>query len=294
MNSDNCFVGAILGARRSGKTTLASDLLLGLWRYRFSMVVVVSRTIPMQADFWKHVAGTGVLLIQEFDMSVLEKLKDYMSENQEQGEVLILLDDIGREAAHWARRIRSKQGTEDVLTYLAYASRHYNISCLYLSQDLTQISCGSRKNFDFIICLEASIRDQELIYIDLLANMFPGDCKAFKKYYRAHTGDFRYFLVYKERGRYLLWPEASHAQTHNQSRGVRPAESATPVCQTQRADASGAASDGEADQESDNEADPSEQRDPYGSSAADGARGWAASGSSGWSDGPASPLAARE
>ena len=44
------FVGAIVGARRSGKTSLALDLLLSVWRYRFDMIVIMSRTITLQED----------------------------------------------------------------------------------------------------------------------------------------------------------------------------------------------------------------------------------------------------
>jgi hypothetical protein len=60
--SDQSFVGAILGARRSGKTSLATDMLRGLWTYRFDMVIILSRTIPLQLEFlathrWHRYAG---------------------------------------------------------------------------------------------------------------------------------------------------------------------------------------------------------------------------------------------
>ena len=72
--------------------------------------------------------------------------------------------DIGQE---WYR---------DVLTHFAYASRHYGISLLYLTQDLTQLATGYRKNFDFVICLEAPIQDQNLMFVELLSNTFRGQC----------------------------------------------------------------------------------------------------------------------
>ena len=43
------FVGAIVGVRRSGKTSLALDLLLSVWRYRFDMIMIMSRTITLRA-----------------------------------------------------------------------------------------------------------------------------------------------------------------------------------------------------------------------------------------------------
>ena len=70
------FVGAIVGARRSGKTSLALDLLLSVWRYRFDMIVIMSRTITLQEDVWRRLAGTGVLIIEKLDMPLLEKLQN--------------------------------------------------------------------------------------------------------------------------------------------------------------------------------------------------------------------------
>ena len=124
------FVGAIVGASRSGKTSLALDLLLSVWRYRFDMVVIVSRTVSLQEDVWKRVAGTGVLIQPTLDMDFLKKLQNFMSLSDADREVLVICDDIGRIANFWSRRIMAKGGVEDELTYLAYASRHYGISLL--------------------------------------------------------------------------------------------------------------------------------------------------------------------
>ena len=87
------FVGAIVGARRSGKTSLALDLLLSVWRYRFDMIVIMSRTITLQEDVWRRLAGTGVL-IEKLDMPLLEKLQNFMASTGK--EALLICDDIGR------------------------------------------------------------------------------------------------------------------------------------------------------------------------------------------------------
>lgn len=207
------FVGAIVGARRSGKTSLALDLLLSVWRYRFDMIVIMSRTITLQEDVWRRLAGTGVLIIEKLDMPLLEKLQNLMASTGK--EALLICDDIGRIANYWARRIMAKGGVEDELTYLAYASRHYGISLLYLSQDVIQMAPGYRKNFDFVICLEASITDQQILYTELLSNTCFGyggayagnnGMKGFREYYMANTGSFRFFQIYKEDGFYKVWP----------------------------------------------------------------------------------------
>ena len=134
-------------------------------------------------------------------------------------EALLICDDIGRIANYWARRIMAKGGVEDELTYLAYASRHYGISLLYLSQDVIQMAPGYRKNFDFVICLEASITDQQILYTELLSNTCFGasnsasnnGMKGFREYYMANTGSFRFFQIYKEDGFYKVWPLPSLA-----------------------------------------------------------------------------------
>ena len=206
------FVGAIVGARRSGKTSLALDLLLSVWRYRFDMIVIMSRTITLQEDVWRRLAGTGVLIIEKLDMPLLEKLQNFMASTGK--EALLICDDIGRIANYWARRIMAKGGVEDELTYLAYASRHYGISLLYLSQDVIQMAPGYRKNFDFVMCLEASITDQQILYTELLSNTCFGasnsasnnGMKGFREYYMANTGSFRFFQIYKEDGFYKVWP----------------------------------------------------------------------------------------
>jgi hypothetical protein len=168
--------------------------------------------------YWERVAvveipaGTGILLCDTLDMDLLSKLKDFMPGRK--GEVLLLCDDLGKLASFWSRRTLTKSGTEDILTHLAYASRHYGISLLYLTQDLTQLATGYRKNFDFVVCLEASIQDQQLMFVELLSNTFRGQCGAFKAYYQAHTGEFNFFVVYKEKGHYQVWPSFSCPQTN--------------------------------------------------------------------------------
>jgi len=204
------FVGAIVGARRSGKTSLALDMLLSVWRYRFDLVVIVSRTISLQDDVWRRVAGIGILIVPTLDMGFLEKLQNFMASSGAGKEALVICDDIGRIANFWSRRIMAKGGVEDELTYLAYASRHYGISLLYLSQDVIQMAPGYRKNFDFVICLEASITDQQILYTELLSNTFSSNMKGFfKEYYIANTGSFRFFQIYKEDGIYKVWPSVS-------------------------------------------------------------------------------------
>ena len=114
------FVGAIVGARRSGKTSLALDLLVSTWRYRFNMIVIISR-LSLQQDVWRKLAGTGVLLCEKLDMELIRKLQEFMKDFGEGREVLLICDDIGKIANFWARRVMAK-GVEDKLTYLAYAT----------------------------------------------------------------------------------------------------------------------------------------------------------------------------
>ena len=203
---------AIVGARRSGKTSLALDLLLSVWRYRFDMIVIMSRTITLQEDVWRRLAGTGVLIIEKLDMPLLEKLQNFMASTGK--EALLICDDIGRIANYWARRIMAKGGVEDELTYLAYASRHYGISLLYLSQGVIQMAPGYRKNFDFVICLEAGS------YTELLSNTCfsatTNGMKRFREYYMANTGSFRFFQIYKEDGFYKVWPLPSATASTNE------------------------------------------------------------------------------
>jgi hypothetical protein len=227
MSGSNSFVGAMVGMRRSGKTTLAVDLLQTVWRYRFSMVVIISRTISLQEDVWKRLAGTGVLLADHLDMKLLEKIK-YFAQGpggyDKQGrrkEIILICDDIGKVANFWAKRVMGASGLEDQLTYLAYASRHYGISLLYLAQDLVQMGMGYRKNFDFVYCLDASIQDQQMMYVELLSNTFPS-CQAFKKYYLDHTGNFKFFLIYKESGKYFVWPVGQEIKKKHATELQRP------------------------------------------------------------------------
>jgi len=220
------FVGAIVGTRHTGKTSLALDLLLSVWRYHFDMVVIVSRTITLQDDIWKRMAGTGILIQPTLDMEFLEKLRNFMSYNRDK-ETLVLCDDIGRIANFWSRRIMAKGGVEDELTYLAYASRHYGISLLYLSQDVIQMAPGYRKNFDFVFCLHASIQDQQILYTELLSNTFNG-MKGFKEYYRANTGSYRFFQIYKEDGIYKVWPDAPLVSSIEQNHSACDGDSTDP------------------------------------------------------------------
>ena len=214
------FVGAIVGARRSGKTSLALDMLLSVWRYRFDLIVIISRTVSMQQDVWRRLAGTGVLICPTLDMNFLKCLQNFMEYEGKGREVLLICDDIGKIANYWARRVMAKGGVEDALTFLAYASRHFGISLLYLSQDVAQMSSGYRKNFDFVICLEASIMDQQILFTELLSNTFRGNCKAFKDYYVQHTGDFKFFQIFKDGGKYNVWPISCINRKENGTNGT--------------------------------------------------------------------------
>ena len=79
---------------------------------------------------------------------------------------------------------------------------------------------GYRKNFDFVICLEASITDQQILYTELLSNTFcsasNNGLKRFREYYIGNTGSFRFFQIYKEDGFYKVWPLASTTLTSKQ------------------------------------------------------------------------------
>ena len=145
----NAFCGAIVGRRKSGKTTLLFDMLRCVWRKRFAFIVFISPTLHLQENFWKYIDTTGLIIIPRIDQVFLQKLKAYQSERKMAGvaeEILIVIDDIGMQS-----RTEDESSHQDEITQLAFAGRHPRMSCVFLAQRFTQISPNYRSQMDFLI-----------------------------------------------------------------------------------------------------------------------------------------------
>ena len=142
---DNPFVGAIIGRRRAGKTRLLADLLRsGTFKeYKFELIVFVSPTIALQQEFFRLVAPTGILILNELHEPTLKELLKFQ-DDMEASSVLLILDDIGLSA-------RTKGGTNgcEALNNIAFAGRHYRISIIQLAQRWVQLTPSFRSQLDW-------------------------------------------------------------------------------------------------------------------------------------------------
>jgi hypothetical protein len=175
--SSDAFCGAIVGKRRSGKTTLAIKLLRMPFFQRFSFIVWVSETAYLQEDIWiKQLHPDGILFTNYArSIGVITRLMDWQKaqSKKKRPHVLIIADDVGMH-----ERTQS-DSYSSVIDDIAFAGRHYHISTLFLAQRFAQISTGYRSQLDWMFWAgSGNSREVQAIFYEM--TMGTDDLKTFK------------------------------------------------------------------------------------------------------------------
>lgn len=222
------FCAALQGRRGAGKTTIVVNLLVDVYRKRFDIIIIMSKTIHLQRKVWERLYGKGILIVGGLDMRVLKALKDFMETQDEDKEALIIIDDIGLQARIWADKRSQKDKVtkaelEDELTNIATAGRHHGISTIYLCQVWTMLSTEYRKQLDWLGIITATFGEQDMIYREIAADEFDRDMESFRIYHKVHTGktwdvkvvngkkekvlkQIKMYFIFNEDGQFKMWP----------------------------------------------------------------------------------------
>ena len=147
----------IIGMRKSGKTTLLraiihrllekySEEIYGIWVY--------SKTAFVNREDYDFTDKLSLIDTKEVERHLIkqEQIKILSKEDQrvKPKNVVIVLDDFVSDIPH-AAKVEGR-----VLETIATMGRHYNITCIILSQRYSKISTTVRDNSNYIFCTSIS------------------------------------------------------------------------------------------------------------------------------------------
>jgi hypothetical protein len=197
------FVMLMCGRRGSGKTTLATRLLITAkaFKGKFDKVVIISPTFYLSPQ-WRCLDSSNWSVHTEYNPQVIEELLAEQSGSsmwrlgRERPKILLILDDLGKSSRH------IKKNEHDPLDTLACNGRHLDISVMFLGQQFSQMNTALRSNADIIIFFAShNLRDN----LDLYNEVGTGDYKFFRDRVAKITNKRFSFLLVKNSGGILKY-----------------------------------------------------------------------------------------
>jgi hypothetical protein len=197
------FVMLLCGRRGSGKTTLATRMLISplAFKNKFDKVVIISPTFFL-APQWRSFDTSKWTIHTKYNPQIIEELLLEQSGSsmwrlgKERPKILLILDDLGKSS-----RLVKKNDT-DFLDTLACNGRHLDISIMFLGQQFSQMNTALRSNADIIIFFAShNLRDN----LDLYNEAGTGDYKTFRDQVGEITNERYNFLLVKNMGGILKY-----------------------------------------------------------------------------------------
>jgi hypothetical protein len=197
------FVMLICGRRGSGKTTLATRMLItsAAFKNKFDKVVIISPTFYLSPQ-WRSFDSANWSVYTKYNPQIIEELLLEQSGSsmwrlgRERPKILLILDDLGKTS----RQI--KKNDHDPLDTLACNGRHLDISVMFLGQQFSQMNTALRSNADMIIFFAShNLRDN----LDLFNEAGSGDYKTFRDRVAQITNKRYNFLLVKNCGGILKY-----------------------------------------------------------------------------------------
>ena len=152
----------IVGMTGSGKTQFLLDMLETEYNRVFDYIIIVCPTIEWNTTYinWNHLSDHGVIQIpcsQEMINHVLQAVSTIFRGTN----TLIVVDDC---AASLAVKKRVSE-----LMRLAFSARHYNLSVIVLTQQLSSVAKPFRENISRLVTFyNPSRKDMKVITDDYL------------------------------------------------------------------------------------------------------------------------------
>ena len=152
----------IVGMTGSGKTQFLLNMLETEYNRVFDYIIIVCPTIEWNTTYinWRHLSDHGVIQIpcsQEMINHVLQAVSTIFRGTN----TLIIVDDCA------ASRAVKKRVSE--LVRLAFSARHYNLSVIVLTQQLSSVAKPFRENISRLVTFyNPSRKDMKVITDDYL------------------------------------------------------------------------------------------------------------------------------
>ncbi len=167
------FSMAMIGSRRSGKTTLLKWLVREHMERYFDQIVLITNTLSN--DIYTDFAPEDKLTsLSTFDNNVIQGLIDIQTEDGPDADrVLVILDDsVGN-------NVKYSQG----ILKLFCTGRNLNMSIIYSVQDGTLLHPAHRENLDFLIVMRVKTfpKIKHIIDTFLMGNLESGERKTTAK-----------------------------------------------------------------------------------------------------------------
>jgi Cdc6-like AAA superfamily ATPase len=197
------FVMLLCGRRGSGKTTLATRLLVtaNAFKNKFDKIVIISPTFYLSPQ-WRSFDSSNWSIYTKYNPQIIEELLQDQSTSsmwrlkRERPKILLILDDLGKTS----RQI--KKNDHDPLDTLSCNGRHLDISVMFLGQQFSQMNTALRSNADIIIFFAShNLRDN----LDLYNEVGTGDYKTFRDRIAEVTNERYNFLLVKNCGGVLKY-----------------------------------------------------------------------------------------
>jgi hypothetical protein len=171
-----------IGRRRSGKSTLVTDILYQ--KKHIPLGVVMSGTEEGNHHYKSFVPD--LFIHGEFNKGTIEKIIERQKRNNK-APVFLVLDDL---------MFDRKYMKENCIRQLFFNGRHFNIFFVVTMQDCLSLECSTRGQGDFVFVLKT---DASLNNLKRLYDHFFGSCienfNTFKKIYHAITDNYTAIVI---------------------------------------------------------------------------------------------------
>jgi hypothetical protein len=197
------FVMLLCGRRGSGKTTLATRMLItsNAFKNKFDKIVIISPTFYLSPQ-WRSFDSSNWSIYTKYDPQIIEELLREQSGSsmwrlgRKRPKILLILDDLGKTSRH------IKKNEHDPLDTLSCNGRHLDISVMFLGQQFSQMNTALRSNADIIIFFAThNLRDN----LDLYNEVGTGNYKDFRDRIGIITNERFSFLLVKNCGGILKY-----------------------------------------------------------------------------------------
>ena len=150
----DAILALFVGRRKSGKSALFVDMLATVWKQKWHLIVVLSKT-------WKHqkifkVLQGKIIHFEHWSPDIFDMLITTQQEHPKR-RVMLFIDDMSEEGR------TETQGINE----FAFIGRHFRISVVWLVQRLGLATPGFRQESDMIVLFrEENPRELRLIYME--------------------------------------------------------------------------------------------------------------------------------
>lgn len=151
---EEAILALFVGRRKSGKSALFVDMLTTVWKKKWDLIIILSKTFKHQSLF-KCLAGQ-LVHFEHWSPDIFDLLIE-SQRNYKERRVMLFIDDMSEEGRTQCHGINE----------FAFIGRHFRISVIWLVQRLGLATPGYRQECDLIVLFrEENPRELRLIHME--------------------------------------------------------------------------------------------------------------------------------